>query len=96
MDGCRYTRSISLGTCPKCKKGSIVKKSSNAKKRVFYGCDQYAETSCDFIMNQKPSSKLCPKCSSIMIQKVKKNEIEYICQLEECQFVTLEVTNENS
>ena len=94
VDGCRYTRSIPLGSCPKCKKGFVIKKTSKARKRVFYGCDQYGETGCEFVMYQQPSAKACPKCSSLMGQKVKKREIEYTCQSEECQFVMREITDE--
>ncbi len=47
---CKNTKSLesekeTFGTCPKCKKGTIVKKRTK-KGRFFFGCDRYPE--CDF------------------------------------------------
>ncbi|MBJ6363367.1 type I DNA topoisomerase [Paenibacillus sp. GCM10012307] len=66
---CRNTKPIikDIGvTCPKCKDGKIIERRSK-KGRIFYGCDQYP--GCDYVSWDKPVSKPCPKCGSVMIEK---------------------------
>ncbi len=90
--GCRYTESISLGKCPLCK-GSVVTKKSK-KGRNFYGCSNYSLTNCEFIMVDKPSKRICPKCESIMGEKVRKIGIKLTCQHQDCGYLIEEATQE--
>jgi DNA topoisomerase-1 len=95
--GCRYSESIPLGTCPLCG-GSVVKKKGK-KGRSFFGCANYATTGCEFTMLETPAQRTCPKCNSIMGQKVRKTGITLTCQNPECRHVIEEtaddVTGEN-
>lgn len=76
---CRNTKTITkpIGvTCPKCKTGEIVERKSKAK-RIFYGCENYPE--CDFVSWDKPISRPCPKCSSLLVEKKVKKGIQVQC-----------------
>ena len=76
---CRNTKPIikDIGvTCPKCKEGHVVERRSK-KGRVFYGCDRYPE--CDFVSWDKPSTKPCPSCGSLMVEKKSKQGIKLQC-----------------
>lgn len=86
-DGCRFTRSIPLGKCPKCVGQIVTKRSikSSKSQRAFYGCDQYSVNQCNFIMYDKPSKRTCSACDSIMSEKVKKNELALLCQNASCK-----------
>ncbi len=88
-EGCRYSESISLGTCPRCKGAVVTKKSK--KGRNFYGCSNYSTKNCEFIMMDKPSERNCPKCESIMGERVRKSSIKLTCQHEDCKHVMEEV-----
>ncbi|KZE65860.1 DNA topoisomerase I [Fictibacillus phosphorivorans] len=66
---CRNTKPIvkDIGvTCPACHEGSIVERKSK-KKRLFYGCNRYPE--CEFVSWDKPISRTCPKCNSMLVEK---------------------------
>ncbi|QHE52180.1 type I DNA topoisomerase [Pontibacillus sp. HMF3514] len=81
---CRNTKPIlkEIGVdCPKCKEGNIVERKSK-KNRTFYGCDRYPE--CDFISWDKPISRPCPKCSSLMVEKKSKKKVQVQCT--ECDY----------
>ncbi|TXL67670.1 type I DNA topoisomerase [Cerasibacillus terrae] len=81
---CRNTKPIlkKIGvTCPKCKKGDVVERRSK-KRRLFYGCDQYPE--CDFVSWDKPISRPCPKCESLLVEKRTKKETRIQCT--ECEY----------
>lgn len=76
---CRNTRPIVKDTgvaCPKCKEGKLVERRSK-KGRIFYGCDQYP--TCDYVMWDKPSTKPCPNCGSLMIEKRSKQGTKLQC-----------------
>ncbi|AWB44285.1 type I DNA topoisomerase [Paenibacillus sp. CAA11] len=76
---CRNTKPIikDIGvTCPKCKEGHVVERRSK-KGRVFYGCNRYPE--CDFVSWDKPSTKPCPSCGSLMVEKRSKQGIKLQC-----------------
>ncbi|WP_339288875.1 type I DNA topoisomerase [Ureibacillus sp. FSL K6-0786] len=76
---CRNTKTITkpIGvTCPKCKTGEIVERKSKTK-RIFYGCENYPE--CDFVSWDKPISRPCPKCSSLLVEKKVKKGIQVQC-----------------
>ncbi|WP_424236120.1 type I DNA topoisomerase [Bhargavaea ginsengi] len=81
---CRNTKPILKKidvTCPKCKKGEVVERKSKTK-RIFYSCDQYPE--CDFISWDKPVSRPCPKCSSLLVEKKLKKGKQIQCV--ECDY----------
>lgn len=68
---CKQTMPLLFKTgipCPYCKEkgenGELIER-VNKKKRRFYGCSRYPE--CKFISNNKPLSKSCPECGSIMV-----------------------------
>ncbi|WP_248926385.1 type I DNA topoisomerase [Paenibacillus hamazuiensis] len=76
---CRNTKPIVKDTgvtCPTCKEGKVVERRSK-KGRVFYGCDQYP--GCDFVSWDKPVSKACPSCSSLMVEKRSKSGVNLQC-----------------
>ncbi|SFB20688.1 DNA topoisomerase-1 [Lentibacillus halodurans] len=76
---CRNTKPIlkKIGvTCPKCKEGDVVERKSK-KNRKFYGCDRYPE--CDFVSWDKPISRPCPKCESLLVEKKTKKETRVQC-----------------
>lgn len=76
---CRNTKPIvkDIGVaCPKCKEGHVVERRSK-KGRVFFGCDRYPE--CDFVSWDKPSTKPCPSCSSLMVEKKSKQGVKLQC-----------------
>lgn len=76
---CRNTKPIvkDIGvTCPSCKTGHVVERRSK-KGRVFYGCDRYPE--CDFVSWDRPSTKPCPVCSSMMVEKRSKQGVKLQC-----------------
>jgi DNA topoisomerase I len=76
---CRNTKPIlkDIGvTCPKCKEGNVVERKSK-KRRVFYGCDRFPE--CDFLSWDKPISRPCPKCDSLLVEKRGKTDTQIVC-----------------
>ncbi|MFC0524127.1 type I DNA topoisomerase [Pontibacillus salicampi] len=76
---CRNTKPLlkEIGVkCPKCKKGNVVERKSK-KKRTFYGCDRYPE--CDFLSWDKPISRPCPKCDSLLVEKKAKKGTQVQC-----------------
>ncbi|WP_087972919.1 type I DNA topoisomerase [Oceanobacillus rekensis] len=76
---CRNTKPIlkEIGVkCPKCKDGNVVERKSK-KRRTFYGCDQFPE--CDFVSWDKPISRPCPKCDSLLVEKKSKKEVQIQC-----------------
>lgn len=76
---CRNTKPIvkEIGvTCPKCEKGQVIERKSK-KNRIFYGCDRYPD--CDFISNNKPIGRDCPKCGHYLVEKKKKGGKQVVC-----------------
>lgn len=76
---CRNTKAIVklIGVkCPNCENGEIVERKSKTK-RLFYGCNQYPE--CDFVSWDKPISRPCPKCSSLLVEKKLKKGVQIQC-----------------
>ncbi|WP_077621975.1 type I DNA topoisomerase [Sediminibacillus massiliensis] len=76
---CRNTKPIlkEIGVkCPNCKEGNIVERKTK-KRRTFYGCDNYPE--CEFISWDKPISRPCPKCSSLLVEKKAKKGTQIQC-----------------
>ncbi|MFC4557104.1 type I DNA topoisomerase [Virgibacillus kekensis] len=76
---CRNTKPIlkEIGVkCPKCEEGNVVERKSK-KKRTFYGCDRFPD--CDFVSWDKPISRPCPKCESLLVEKKNKKETRITC-----------------
>lgn len=76
---CRNTKPIlkEIGVkCPKCHEGNIVERKSK-KRRTFYGCDRFPE--CDFVSWDKPISRPCPKCGSLLVEKKSKKGTQVQC-----------------
>ena len=76
---CRNTKPILKKidvTCPKCEKGEVVERKSK-KNRKFYGCERYPD--CDFISWDKPISRPCPKCESMLVEKKQKKGTQITC-----------------
>lgn len=76
---CRNTKAIikEIGvTCPKCNQGQVVERKSK-KNRIFYGCSRYPE--CDFLSWDKPISRPCPKCESMLVEKKIKKGVQIQC-----------------
>ncbi|QCR31787.1 type I DNA topoisomerase [Lysinibacillus sp. SGAir0095] len=76
---CRNTKAIMkpIGVkCPSCETGEIVERKSKTK-RLFYGCNTYPE--CDFVSWDKPISRPCPKCSSLLVEKKIKKGVQIQC-----------------
>ncbi|WLR46958.1 type I DNA topoisomerase [Halobacillus litoralis] len=81
---CRNTKPIlkKVGvTCPKCKDGEVVERKSK-KNRKFFGCENYPD--CDFISWDKPISRPCPKCESLLVEKKSKKGTQIQCT--ECDY----------
>ncbi|MBX3722433.1 MAG: type I DNA topoisomerase [Turneriella sp.] len=91
--GCRFSESIPLGICPLCG-GNVVKKKGK-KGRGFFGCANYATTQCEFTMLETPAKRTCPKCNSIMGQKVRKTGITLTCQNQNCKHIIEETAEES-
>lgn len=71
---CRNTKPIvkEIGvSCPHCHEGSIIERKSK-KSRLFYGCNRYPE--CEYVSWDKPISRPCPKCNSLMVEKKRKKQ----------------------
>ncbi len=76
---CRNTKPIvkDIGVkCSKCNEGNIVERKSK-KRRIFYGCDRFPK--CDFVSWDKPISRPCPKCDSMLVEKKSKKSTTIQC-----------------
>ena len=79
---CRFTKPHyeKIGVpCPNCGKDIVLKKTR--KGRMYYGCIDNPE--CDFMVWQKPSKEICPKCGSLLLHKGNK----LVCMGEDCGYV---------
>ena len=80
---CRNTKPYYEKTgaaCPKCG-GEIVMKKTR-KGRRYYGCENYPD--CEFMIWQKPSTKKCPECGNILLEKGNK----LVCIDEQCGYIS--------
>jgi len=81
---CRNTMPLPYGKCPvKGCEGYIVERKTK-RRRSFYGCTNYPD--CDFMIWEKPASKACPKCGTIMLEKKIDGEKYLVCLNEECGY----------
>jgi DNA topoisomerase-1 len=83
---CRNTRSIPLGTCPRCGGDIVARRRAKGKGREFYGCSNYPE--CDFITYNKPTGSSCPKCGWFLVEKFdKKSGPHKACINPDCDYL---------
>jgi DNA topoisomerase-1 len=64
--------------CPECGKDIVIKKTK--KGRRYFGCEGSPE--CDFMSWQKPSSKKCPVCGNVLLEK----GTRLVCMGETCSY----------
>ncbi|NOQ64022.1 MAG: type I DNA topoisomerase [Methyloprofundus sp.] len=73
--------------CPKCKKGSILKRRSRNKK-VFYSCSGYPK--CDYALWNVPVNEPCPACDwpILTLKTTKRRGPEKVCPQKDCKYAT--------
>ncbi|MGJ0483107.1 MAG: type I DNA topoisomerase [Methylomicrobium sp.] len=73
--------------CPKCKKGSILKRKSRSNK-IFYSCSEYPK--CDYALWNAPLKESCPDCNwpVLTIKETKRRGVEKVCPQKECSYAT--------
>ena len=64
--------------CPLCGKEIVIKKTK--KGRRYFGCENNPE--CEFMSWQKPSTKQCPKCNQVLLEKGAK----FVCSNDQCGY----------
>lgn len=67
--------------CPKCNGNVLIKRSK--KGRRYFGCINNPD--CDFISWNKPTGKMCPICSSFLIEKGNKQK-QIVCSSNVCGY----------
>ena len=72
--------------CPKCGKEVVIRKTK--KGRRYYGCED--NPTCDFMVWQRPSNKLCPKCGNVLVEKGN----QLVCSAEGCGYKEKKETKE--
>jgi DNA topoisomerase-1 len=87
---CRYIEPLDRPqdtgvTCPKCGKGTMLKKKSRRGK-VFYSCSTYPK--CDYAVWNEPVKGPCPRCGwPILTVKVTRSKgAEKVCPQKSCSF----------
>jgi DNA topoisomerase-1 len=82
--------------CPKkgCK-GELVERRTK-KGRIFYGCSEYKNSQCDFVVWGTPVKESCPLCgaSFLVASGSKKNGRTLKCVSEGCTYTKKESTAE--
>ncbi len=81
---CKCTKKIvteTQGSCPKCGKKMLAKKSKKGKP--FYGCEDYQ--GCNFMTWDLPIAEHCPDCGKTLFKKTGKLGKIY-CQAEGCSY----------
>ena len=84
---CRFTKPYfeKIGVdCPKCGKEIVLKKTKKGRK--YFGCIDNPD--CDFMVWQKPTGKMCPKCGQMLLEKGNK----LVCMDEQCGYVETKET----
>lgn len=79
---CSNAKPIPYGNCPKCLEGKVVEK-RGGRRGAFYACTRYPE--CDFIVNMKPSGKVCPNDGTPLFSKSGENNT-LVCLREGCGY----------
>ncbi|MGN1120205.1 MAG: type I DNA topoisomerase, partial [Oscillospiraceae bacterium] len=81
---CKFTKKIvteTKGSCPKCGKKMLAKKSKKCKP--FYGCEDYQN--CNFMTWDLPVAEACPNCGASLFKKSGKQGKIY-CAREGCGY----------
>jgi len=73
--------------CPKCNKGSILKRKSRYGK-IFYSCSDYPK--CDYALWNVPFKEPCPTCDwpILTLKTTKRRGPEKVCPQKECKYAT--------
>jgi DNA topoisomerase-1 len=73
--------------CPKCNKGSILKRKSRYGK-IFYSCSDYPK--CDYALWNVPVKDPCPACEwpILTLKTTKRRGPEKVCPQKECKYAT--------
>lgn len=81
-------------SCPKCDKGSIMKRKSR-KGKIFYSCSTYPK--CDYALWNEPVNEPCPKCGwpILTIKTTKRRGTEKVCPQPDCSFAESMDTEES-
>lgn len=83
---CRFTKPIveDVGVpCPECGGTVVVKRSKKGRK--FFGCNNYPN--CQFVSWDLPTTKRCPDCNSILVQKSSRNKGDMLrCSGAKCNY----------
>lgn len=81
---CKFTKKIVVetkGSCPKCGKKMLAKKSKKGKP--FYGCEDYKN--CNFMTWDLPIDEKCPECGASLFKKAGRQGKIY-CAKEGCGY----------
>ena len=72
-------------TCPKCNKGTLMKRKSRRGK-IFYSCSTYP--ACDYATWNEPIAEPCPSCGwpVLTIKTTKRKGTEKVCPQKECSY----------
>ncbi len=72
-------------TCPKCNKGSLLKRKSRRGK-IFFSCSGYPK--CDYATWNEPLEEPCPRCGwpILTLKTTKRRGTEKVCPQKECTF----------
>ncbi|CCQ10670.1 Similar to C-terminal Zn-finger domain of DNA topoisomerase I [Pseudoalteromonas luteoviolacea B = ATCC 29581] len=74
---------VLLPTCPKCKKGRLIKR-QNKYGKTFYSCDQYPN--CKFVVNDLPIEGTCSACGfGLLVEKKRGGKRVLLCAQKNCQ-----------
>jgi len=83
---CKNTKSVPLAKCPKCGGDVVERKNMKGKRKTFYGCANYPV--CDFKTYDKPTDKLCPKCSWFLVERTDKvSGVHKVCINPACDYL---------
>ncbi|MBP9722307.1 MAG: type I DNA topoisomerase [Gammaproteobacteria bacterium] len=72
-------------TCPKCGKGTILKRKSRRGK-IFFSCEKYPK--CDYATWDEPLNEPCPQCNwPILTKKItKRSGTNKVCPQQDCNY----------
>ncbi len=87
---CKTTKPIPIGVdCPKGDCPGYMTAKRSKRGRTFYGCSNYAKTSCDSVYWDRPIPEPCPVCEHpFMLKKETKRGITIRCS--KCEYKTSE------
>jgi DNA topoisomerase-1 len=87
---CRYIEPLERPedtgvTCPKCSKGTLLKKKSRRGK-IFYSCSTYPK--CDYAVWNEPIAEPCPSCGwpVLTIKVTRSKGAEKVCPQKDCGY----------